>query len=387
VIFPDTERTFTGSALYNEPQYAYLQRSARPEAHLVRNLLEDWIQRYPVSEQRELIIRLQTNDFSSAFFEFYLHELLIRNGFDVDLHPDLEGTTKRPDFLVQNNSGEKFIVEAVLSHEESNSKQALKNQLKTVYDELNKLTSPNFFISIGVRRQGGDQPSARRIKNQLSSWMDTLDVDELWKSYHAGSIENFPRINIDESGWRFEFSVIPKSPAIRGIENKRPLGFMHERMRPSNIKNAIRDSLSKKASKYGKFDIPYIIAINVMGLPCDKIDIMESLFGTEQFTFETGEEVMQRAPDGFWYGPNGVKNTRVSGILVTSKLDVWNIPSKNLELYYNPLAEFPFTRGLLRVSEHVPENSNLILHEGIHPREIFNLSPDWPSVKKPEIVF
>src|SRR3712207_8522149 len=46
-----------------------------------------------------------------AFFEVYLHECLRRMGYSVTCHPELEGTSRRPDFLAKKG-GRSIFVEA-----------------------------------------------------------------------------------------------------------------------------------------------------------------------------------------------------------------------------------------------------------------------------------
>jgi hypothetical protein len=55
-------------------------------------------------------------DFPSAFFELFLHELLLRLGCNVEVHPDPgTGSSRRPDFLVTDPDGQQFFLEAVLA--------------------------------------------------------------------------------------------------------------------------------------------------------------------------------------------------------------------------------------------------------------------------------
>jgi hypothetical protein len=50
--------------------------------------------------------------FESAFWELYLHEAYLRSGYGLTIHPEVAGTSRHPDFLVEGN-GARFYLEAV----------------------------------------------------------------------------------------------------------------------------------------------------------------------------------------------------------------------------------------------------------------------------------
>lgn len=87
-----------------ESEFAFLDRCAWAKVEKVRSLLEQCLNNHPKTEQPELIARLQSGDsrhFTSATFELFLHEYLIRQGIVLPPHPELpNGSPKRPDFLV-----------------------------------------------------------------------------------------------------------------------------------------------------------------------------------------------------------------------------------------------------------------------------------------------
>jgi len=70
----------------------------------IRNLLNKWFDHYPQEDQLSLKTDFK-NDFQAAFFELFIHELFKKQGFKLKPHPKVEGTTKKPDFLVTSESG------------------------------------------------------------------------------------------------------------------------------------------------------------------------------------------------------------------------------------------------------------------------------------------
>ena len=100
-LFDEIERKDTGPEPESEAEYEYINRSARPDAQKIRSLLEDWFSRYP-EKQNDFLRRFKSNkdkEHNSAFFELYTHEILIRQGFTCRVHPEIEGSSTRPEFL------------------------------------------------------------------------------------------------------------------------------------------------------------------------------------------------------------------------------------------------------------------------------------------------
>src|SRR5882724_3242180 len=106
-----TEMRFKG---HSEPEFAYLNQSARPSVCELRAMLEEWFQHFPRTSQTDLRSRFRdfsNNQHSGAFFELYVHELLTRLGYTVIAHPVLADVSTHPDFLARNASGAEFYVE------------------------------------------------------------------------------------------------------------------------------------------------------------------------------------------------------------------------------------------------------------------------------------
>src|SRR5919202_5698397 len=73
-----------GPPQFAEPEFICLNRSAKPDVSHIRELLEAWLSRYPTSVQTDLCGRFRSPDDTlhrSAFFELFLHELLLRLGY------------------------------------------------------------------------------------------------------------------------------------------------------------------------------------------------------------------------------------------------------------------------------------------------------------------
>jgi hypothetical protein len=146
-IFSTTPRTDPSPAAHGDSHFQFLDRVSGPYWDEVRDLLEDWFSRLCPDAQADVMGRLRSKDdrqFNGAFFELYLHECLLRMGYSVKCHPKLESTNRRPDFLAEKD-GRSIYFEA-RSASSSDVAVGAAARRNTVYESLDKLDSPNFFL-------------------------------------------------------------------------------------------------------------------------------------------------------------------------------------------------------------------------------------------------
>jgi len=383
ILFSNTTRTEIDSAGYAESHFIYLDRSARPEAQEIRKVLENWFCRYPDSEKDNLIRRFRSkddNNFLSAFFELYLHELFLCLNYSVVVHPAAElGSTKHPDFLVKNQIGEEFYVEAVLAKDESDVDTASEARMNVVYDVINKLESLHFLIGMNIKGAPKTSPPTRKLKDQLSKWLEGLNPESIIECFNQHGLDALPKLLFSFEDWEIEFKPIPKSVSVKEKTCADTIGLMtFDEWKGCTCKETIRDAIRKKASRYGLLEKPYIIALNVITIRLDHTHVMEALFGTEQYTvsFESPSEHesrMTRARDGVLFGPDGPQNTRVSAVLVVKSVNPWNIAFRDICIYHNPWARKPYSGSLAILSEVILKDGFLKFKQGKHPLEVFGL--------------
>src|SRR4051812_46909014 len=108
-LFDNIERQDKGPARHLEDSFSYYNRSARVGIAKIRAQLQEWFERYPRSDEAELAARFRA-DFQPAFFELFLHELSLRLGLEVTVHPDVgDGMSTRPDFLLSEPGGTTYL--------------------------------------------------------------------------------------------------------------------------------------------------------------------------------------------------------------------------------------------------------------------------------------
>jgi hypothetical protein len=100
VLFEKIERTYTRPSDHNENPYEYYNRSARKDISIIRETLNEWFRKYPNDEKLNLKNSF-IKKFDDCFYELFLYQLFTRLGFDIQIHPDLPNTSKKPDFLLK----------------------------------------------------------------------------------------------------------------------------------------------------------------------------------------------------------------------------------------------------------------------------------------------
>jgi hypothetical protein len=148
-LFDDMKRDDEGPASYSEPKFGYLNRSARPAFLAIRTVLEGWFSSYPEAHRKDLHGRFRSSDDTqhrSAFFELFLHELLLRLGCRAEIHPSVAGTSKSPDFLVESKIDGMFYLEAVVASGESREEASTRAISSGLHDILDRFDSRIFLL-------------------------------------------------------------------------------------------------------------------------------------------------------------------------------------------------------------------------------------------------
>ena len=382
----DIDRSDAGPSRHAEPHFPYLNRSGRSEAGRIRTVLESWFSRYPAAGQAELRARFRSPDdvhHHGAFFELYLHELLVLLGYHVELHPHLDGTDRRPDFYAERGQGDAFFLEAIVATDKSVRELAAEARLNQVYDALNAVKSPDFFIGVEAPEGPPTPPPGKALRAAVESFLQGLDPDWLAEAFQRSGFGALPRGKFAHDGWSIEFYPIPKSPAARGDQTIRPLGMVGS-MTPRWVDDrvALRDAILKKASRYGDLEQPFVVAVNAVRQHLDMTDIMEALFGKETFVIHADERhnepEMRRNPDGAWLGPSGPTNTRVTAVLVGSSIMPWSLAAYSPSVYHNPWGRCPCGRAFDQLPSYHPEGNTMSLRPGATFRQLAGLPEGWP---------
>lgn len=384
-IFDEIQRTDDSPMRNRESEFEFYNRSSRPAMEAVRGIMESCISNFPDSEIEELTARIRCGDdipFRSASFELFLHEAMIRLGFELQIHPELtNGNTYRPDFLVKDQDGHEFYLEAVLAKEINELDDGAEARKGLVYDALSVSPHENFMIDIDDEGSPITQPSGKKLTKAIHYWLNSLDPDDIKKDIDLNGLESIEPFEWGHEDWSLKIRPIPLKPERRGKSTNligcggTGGGFMDAW---SPIKGAIRT----KGGKYGELDKPLLIAVNLNCFHLDRIDEMQALYGQEQYVFSPGHHDqgrIQRAPNGAWYGHSGPQYTRVSGAWIFNDLHPSSLAGRNQTIYFNPWATNNLPYSVKSFPHAIPENDKMEWVEGVSFMDTFDLHRGWPE--------
>lgn len=351
-VFDTRQRVDLGPAGHGEPPWTYLDRSAREQFAAARDRINRWFCRLPEGMQASVGQRLRSGDnqeFASAFWELFLHEMFARLSYSIVCEPTLPNGRKI-DFLVTRD-GASMFVEATIARS-SGAERAADARRNRVYRELDRLKTDGFMLGIEIEHAGpGDVPNVGGLRGRLEDWLAGLDPDTVLDGANAS--EALPSFGWETAGWSMTFEAFPLEPGHRGRPVDRPLGvLMDETGGVIDDETRLRRALDRKAVRhYGPLDYPYVVAVCEFSFARDDADWHRRnvLFGQEAVVFGNGLPARSiRQPDGYWRGPRQrPRNRRLAAALLTTHLYPWSHDTAQLEWWDNPFAGRPVTDDLV----------------------------------------
>lgn len=378
IVFDDIERDYDGPAKLGERQFSYLDRSSRVEAARVRGLIEDWISRYPGGHRIALAQRLRSTIDSShysAFFELTLHELLIRTNHDIlAVEPTVPNVPYQPDFLVRSSDGTSFYLEVVTSMNETPEDTAAETRLNEAMRIVDEADAQLHFLDLAIEGKPARPVTLRRLRRYLADWIAGLPATE--------AVKDSPAFVYEEHGMKITTTAFLRKTPRRG--NNGAIGGLCAEAYWSSPGGGIRESVEKKASRYGDLGAPYVVAVNAMADYRNEEDTIDAMFGSpclEILTYDDGriERRENRSGDGVWRGHHGPRKKGLSAIISTERLTPWSVGQRRARLLHNPWATNPLPTVPLSIDELKFENGHLEKLSGQTFSEIFDLPKEWPE--------
>jgi len=382
VLFDSIDRDDPSPCRELEDSFSFLNRVDTPFWAEVRALLERWFERYPDSEKDHLQSAFRSRlpgQHYAAWWELYLHELFLRLGYEITIHPPLPDSSKTPDFLLRQDDAQIYVEAAILFSGISGRQDS--GAPPWMLEAINDVTSPNFFLALSsVQGRGGPQLKRKEIIEPLEAWLERLDPDAV--SSTNAQEGRFPQETIKRRGWEMTFEAIPVKPAARG-KSRRTLGVMPMQAGWVDDIQQLVGTLKKKAGRYGRPKIPLVTAVHCLSAFMEPLDIEQALFGREAFQIPANSEEearLVRQRNGFWITGDGPQNQRVSAVLMGVTLHPHNVGKVAPTLWRSPWANHPLEE-LWPFSEFTATAQGEILRQERSPNmaELFGLSEDWPG--------
>lgn len=386
-VFDAVDRTDPSPSKHSESTAAFLDRVAGRYWDEIRELINAWALNVPSAERPDLVGRLRSRDdrqFAGVFWELYLHETFRRCGFEVTIHPSVDGGNRKPDFLVTTPVSA-FYVEAKALVGRAPEPGAVARKMR-LYDALDHLRCPNFFLKIDVNAVGPNDLPARALRKKLAAWLDGLDPD----STPIALDDDDPQANPfrwQHAGWDLAFYPVPKSLDARGEPGLRTLGIFGpiEAVLVSDDVE-LRNALTDKGSAYGDLEHPLVIAVNVFGFSHDNFDTMNALYGTYQLQVSLVDRdaaaVPTRAPDGYWAAGSWAHH-HVAGVLIARSMAPWRVTEEAPTFWPHPEPGASVTPvPAWRIAEPIVDHIEYLEPES-SLAELFGLPDPWPSSPDP----
>jgi hypothetical protein len=356
-LFKISDRTEHGIARPNERMFSFLNRSAWPDSELVRDRLELFYRNYPPADACELRRKFQS-DFSAAFFELVVHELLLCLECDVVVHPSVACGPRKPDFGVRFPSGAEVAIEATVSTDRSESERKADARLEQLYHMINRnVESPDFFLCLERVENADPHPPLARICRFIQAAISAMP------SHLCEPLPNW--IYCDPDGFELEFTLLPKSEATCQRSDGRAIGVFPSETRWGGSVEALKKSIKSKAAKYRKTDRPFVIAVNAISRwRADNDDIVAALFGSAGAHDRNRPVLLTN---------DGPRNRAVSAVLVAT-VSPWNIEDARLRLYHNPFASRPCADLPWKMPQALGIRSNMQFLPGVALADLLQLS-------------
>jgi hypothetical protein len=272
-------------------------------------------------------------------------------------------------------------MEASVVGGESAAEQGRQAMLNVVYDALNQVESPDHFFDLEeCELKGSGQPSLKAVTAFVRRHLETADYDAMLGVIESSGLHALPAWTFEDNRLRLVIRPIPKHDA-RGEPGVRPIGVYPVEGGWINMKDALRRRLAEKARNLRSVGMPLVLALNaVTKWGTDRDDIVDALFGSEQVVVDvnTRNARPSRARDGFFMGPTGPVNTRVSAVMVTTVFPR-TAARAEIDIYANPWRKVTLPEGVLPFRTWRVVDGRLSLEEGRTVGDVLRLPDSWPE--------
>lgn len=383
-IFDSRPRTNALPADHAESTFAFLNRVAGDFWEHPRRLVQAWADHATdPTDYNELRGRFRSGDdyqFRSAFLELYLHECLTAAGYAITIHPEVPGTTRRPDFLATREDTAVYL-EAIAPGSSDSSRRAAARR-DVLFDTVNRVGDGNFTLWLDDLKEGTRPPSAAKLRAELRRWLAPLNPDDY------PNLEGVPTFRWERDGWVATFRAIPKATHARGPSRPgdRAIGvYAHSPAAFVDDAPTVRDALADKHHAYGDLAAPFIIVVGLYIHDSDRHQRANALYGDEAVQWRetaNGEVVtrMVRQPNGYFGAPPNWQHRHVSGVLLVNQLQPYFVLTADTALWRHPDPMYPMPADLGLPGDTVALAGNQLdtTRSSVSPAELFGLPVPWP---------
>jgi hypothetical protein len=377
-LFDEVE-WYQGHALDTESAFHFLNRADGQLWQLTRDVLEEWYGDYS-DPDGDLRARFRSDDIRqhlAAWWELYVYTMFRQLGYDVEVHPTVANTERRPDFRVSRASSGVYVECAAIAGDD-----AVENPAGQAWicECINRARNPDFMVEVDITGVGTDQPTVAEIVSPIEEWLAKLDYDLMSEVFDA-SMDAAEEI-FEFRDWEVRIVALPVNEEIRGRDGRLIAIYPMNGARTLDEQGKIRAVLRKKGSRYGALDEPLIVALLSWSSFTDAREMTNAAFGSLAVTYfehdlASGKLVRQR--DGYWRPPPSARGSRIAAVLFAeAELKPWTVDKTLPELWLNPWAPTPVTAALPFATHTADNNGSIISMPATSaPQNLLNLAPEW----------
>jgi hypothetical protein len=325
-IFANRARTNRSPRKATETTFGFLDRTGSTFFEPVRDLLETWVGRVPTKHRAGIVGNLMGGDdkFDSAVWELYLYAVTTGSGNHVEIHPDVPGSPKHPDFLVHGPTPYYLEAVAVGRPPEDLAADRRRRDVEAVLDQVRVDGATLMYDSYQV---GARPIRAATVRNQLLRWLDSLDLEGLAAYADAfGVLRSRPTFRFKDAGWDLTFQALPTK---KGVPGGSPLIGIRGSGRAKGVDNTtgLRRALVSKTNKYGT-QLPYPLVTAVLSnteFPTRNYEVSAVLYGLTELPPTSVLDPAVLHADGHWRTKNGWRRSHNPNVIVAASLDLYRL--------------------------------------------------------------
>jgi hypothetical protein len=182
-LFDDRQRTRSEPLRRGESLFDFYDSCARPGYDEFRCVVNGWLEQLPTHDDREkLISRMRyggDREFGSSLAELSIHALVLGSGCDARPHPEVPGSTKRPDYLATDPAGEPLAYVEVTSVNPSDAQRAEENRENALYKAIDGAKIPA-GSALGYKIRRFEEDDGRWTLREGAQFADLVALPDPW---------------------------------------------------------------------------------------------------------------------------------------------------------------------------------------------------------------
>ena len=377
-LFEDHPRTRTEPLGRGDDLFDFYDNCARHSYDEFRSIVNAWLAEMPAEARGELITRMRNGgnrEFQSALCELAVHAFLVRSGYKVVLHPQVPGSTKRPDFAAMDQDGNLVAYVEVTTVNPPDARAAEVNRENPVYNAIDAAKLPaGSCLGYGLVRAGKSSPPLKRLVADVERWAreneEAAKLGEVSGRFKAGD-------------WEIELDLY--AGGSNSESTSKAIGVADMRGGLITPHKDLRSALDEKSDRYGIPDAPYLIVVadakdQLFGKDSTKLAITETVLGDEIIKVQDGNATIARAKNGFWHGPRGARNQHVSAVLLLPGTGLWRLREEKGQpiLAINPWSDRALPEALKALRRFEAKEDKWVLHDGEMFANVLGMPDPWP---------